>query len=123
MHADLPGHELFTATYFSDALISPTKEILQCQDDDLVLELFNLLVRTSQDFELRWHRVDISNLATPEEELERLAKPAWHAQWNLPSYDDNSLVVIPGSHKRTRRESSEVLAFSRKIFQANYTWS
>ncbi|KIW10587.1 hypothetical protein PV08_11551 [Exophiala spinifera] len=102
MHPAMLEHDLFTATYFSDALINPTKELLQCGDDELVMELFNLLVRPDHDFELRWHRDDISEKATPEEELERLAKPAWHTQWNLALYDDSSLIVVPGSHRRAR---------------------
>lgn len=27
-----------------------------------------------------------------------------HAQWNLALYDDTSLVVVPGSHKRARTD-------------------
>lgn len=104
MHPSMLENDLFTATYFSDTLINPTKELLQCNDDDLVMELFNLLVRPDHDFELRWHRDDISDKATAEEELERLAKPAWHTQWNLALYDDNSLIVVPGSHVRARTE-------------------
>lgn len=104
MHPDLPGSSTFVAMYFSDAVISPTKELLQCSDDDLVMELFNLLVRPDHDFELRWHRDDIPATATPEEELERLNKPAYSAQWNLALYDDSSLIVVPGSHSRARTE-------------------
>ncbi|KAK5046596.1 hypothetical protein LTR84_007357 [Exophiala bonariae] len=105
MHPSMLDHELFTATYFSDTLINPTKELLACSDDELVMELFNLLVRPDHDFELRWHRDDISDKATPEEELERLNKPAWHTQWNLALYDDASLIVIPGSHTRARTDA------------------
>lgn len=72
------------------------------EDDDLVMELFNLLVRPDTDFELRWHRDDIPATATPDEETARLAQPAFHAQWNLPLYDDASLLVVPGSHARPR---------------------
>ncbi|KAI9738097.1 MAG: hypothetical protein M1818_005525 [Claussenomyces sp. TS43310] len=104
MHPDMPDHELFIRTYFSDALVNPAKSLLQCEDDDLVMELFNLLVRPDRDFELRWHRDDIAPEATAEEELERLAKPAWHAQWNLALYDDKSLIAVPGSHTRARTD-------------------
>lgn len=104
MHPSLPRNDLFTATYFSDTLINPIKELMQCENDDLVMELFNLLVAPPVDFELRWHRDDISEKATAEEELERLSKPAWHTQWNLPLYEDSSLIVVPGSHKRARTE-------------------
>lgn len=69
-----------------------------------MLELYNLLVRPDRDFELSWHRDDIPATATAEEELERLEQPAWSAQWNLALYDDQSLVVVPGSHVRARTE-------------------
>lgn len=104
MHPDLPNSKLFIATYFSSAIIDVIKELLECEDEDLVLELFNLLVRPDRDFELRWHRDDIPSTATVEEELARLKEPAWHTQWNLALYDDESLIVVPGSHVRARTE-------------------
>lgn len=105
MHPELPEHDLFTQTYFSSALIEPSKALLQCGDDELVMELFNLLVRPDHDFELRWHRDDISAEASVEEELQRLNKPAFHTQWNLALYDDPSLIAVPGSHLRARTDA------------------
>ena len=105
LHPDLPAHETFTRFYFSDAVIGPTRELLRCEDADLVMELCNLLVRPDRDFELRWHRDDIPASATAAEEVERLlGRPAYSAQWNLALYDDSSLVVVPGSHRRARTE-------------------
>ncbi|MCJ1305448.1 hypothetical protein MMC08_008262 [Hypocenomyce scalaris] len=104
MHPSLPAHEVFTASYFSDAIIGIVKELLDCEVSELVMELYNLLVRPERDFELRWHRDDIPWEASPEEELQRLGEPAWHAQWNLALYDDESLIVVPGSHSRPRTE-------------------
>ncbi|KAB5583455.1 phytanoyl-CoA dioxygenase [Coniochaeta sp. 2T2.1] len=104
LHPDLPEHETFTRFYFSDVVIGPTKELLHCADDDLVMELCNLLVRPDRDFELRWHRDDIPPTASAEEEVERLSRPAYSAQWNLALYDDASLVVVPRSHRRARTE-------------------
>lgn len=61
MHPDLPGHQLFTSTYFSDRIIETVRELMGgCAEDELVLELYNLLVRPDEDFELRWHRDDVS---------------------------------------------------------------
>ena len=102
MKPELPGHELFTETYFSEEILGIVKNLLQCEDEHLVMELFNMLVRPGKDFELRWHRDDISNTATPEEELTRLQQPAWHAQYNLALWGDDSLILVPGSHKRAR---------------------
>jgi len=104
MHPDLPNNQTFIENYFSSAIINVVKQLLECDDEDLVMELFNLLIRPDRDFELRWHRDDIPATATAEEELERLREPAWHAQWNLSLYDDDSLIVVPGSHKRARTE-------------------
>ena len=104
MHPSLPNSQTFIKNYFSDQIIDIVKELLQCGDDELVLELFNLLIRPDRDFELRWHRDDIPATATAEEEIERLREPAWHAQWNLALYDDESLIVVPGSHVRARTD-------------------
>lgn len=105
MHPDLPQSPTFVEVYFSDAVVGPTKELLQCGDDELVMELFNLLVRPDRDFELRWHRDDIPATATAAEEAERLGRPAFSTQWNLALYDDASLIAVPGSHKRARTEA------------------
>lgn len=104
MHPDLPDHELFTATYFNDKVFDVVKQLLSCGSDDLVMELYNMLIRPDTDFELRWHRDDVPPTATAEEEIERLKEPAFHAQWNMPLYDDYSLIVVPGSHSRPRTD-------------------
>jgi ectoine hydroxylase-related dioxygenase (phytanoyl-CoA dioxygenase family) len=110
MHPDMPSSQLFAESYFNDGIMDIVKELLsyggkQCTDDDLVMELYNMLVRPDDDFELRWHRDDIPATATAEEELERLVgHEAWHCQWNLALYNDRSLVVVPKSHKRARTE-------------------
>jgi hypothetical protein len=105
LNPSLPDHAIFTQNYFSSSILLVVKELLQCTDADLVMELFNLLVRPDTDFQLRWHRDDIPPSATMEQELARLAEPAWHAQWNLALYDDESLLVVPGSHARARTEA------------------
>ncbi|KAF2841736.1 phytanoyl-CoA dioxygenase [Patellaria atrata CBS 101060] len=105
MHPSMPNSALFTKSYFMDKITEPVKEIIGCEQEDLVMELYNLLVRPDKDFELKWHRDDIPAMATPEEELERLNKPAWHAQWNLALYDDKSLIAVPGSHRRARTDA------------------
>ncbi|KAL6918010.1 hypothetical protein ACHAPO_000180 [Fusarium lateritium] len=102
MNPELPGHELFTELYFSETILDIVKQLLQCQDEHLVMELFNMLVRPEKDFELRWHRDDIPAEASQEEEMERLGKHAYHAQYNFALWEDESLIVVPGSHKRAR---------------------
>lgn len=45
MHPDLPNSKIFISNYFSEPIVSVVKELLECEDEDLVMELFNLLVR------------------------------------------------------------------------------
>ena len=104
LHPKLPDHELFAASYFAPYIIAIVTGLLECSPDDLVMELYNLLIRPDQDFALRWHRDDIPPHATPDEEESRLKEPILHAQWNLALYDDESLVAVPGSHLRARSQ-------------------
>ena len=112
-------HAAFLRAYFGDEVLGPAKELMApCGDEDLVMELHNLLVRPDTDFELRWHRDDVPPEATAEEELAKLgvvpssagddpSQPhqQLHAQWNLALCDDDdSLVVVPGSHRRARTD-------------------
>ncbi|TLD28492.1 hypothetical protein PspLS_03641 [Pyricularia sp. CBS 133598] len=108
LHPDMPGRDEFVRLYFSETILGPARELMGesggqgCSDEDLVMELLNMLVRPGKAFELRWHRDDIGPDATDEEELWRLSEPAWHAQWNLALWDDDSLILVPGSHARAR---------------------
>lgn len=105
LHPDMPDNDVFAAYYFNDVIIGAVQTLLgDCNEGDLVMELFNLLCRPDKDFELKWHRDDIPATATAEEEMARLKEPAWHAQWNLALYHDTSLIVVPGSHLRSRTE-------------------
>lgn len=115
MNPDLGGHDLFAEQYFSEEVLSIVRELLQCSDDDLVMELFNMLVRPESDFELRWHRDDIPAEASAQEEMERLAKPAFHAQYNFALFDDDSLVVVPGSHTRARTDAERAAGPFEKV--------
>jgi hypothetical protein len=104
LHPELTQNNIFAQYYFNDTITGAVKQLMQCEEDDLVMELFNLLCRPDRDFALKWHRDDISADATAEEEMLRLNKPAYHAQWNLALYHDKSLIVVPGSHKRPRTD-------------------
>ncbi|KAI3324291.1 phytanoyl-CoA dioxygenase [Xylariaceae sp. AK1471] len=121
--------DIFAQSYFHDKVLEVAKALLtyeadgekgKCRDEDLVLELYNMLVRPESDFALEWHRDDIPRTASVEEEEERLGvtgmgmgtsgagsngevkKRYWNTQWNLALYPDDSLVVVPGSHVRPR---------------------
>ncbi|RDA83614.1 hypothetical protein CP532_6919 [Ophiocordyceps camponoti-leonardi (nom. inval.)] len=105
MNPALVGSDLFAELYFSDEVLVIVRQLLKCRDDDLVMELFNMLVRPDSDFELRWHRDDIPADASADEEMDRLSRPAFHAQYNFALWPDESLVVVPGSHRRPRTET------------------
>jgi ectoine hydroxylase-related dioxygenase (phytanoyl-CoA dioxygenase family) len=105
LHPLNPDHHTFAKSYFDAELLRYVAALIGCNEDDLTMELYNMLVRPDKDFSLRWHRDDVAGSATPEEELERLKKPAHHAQWNLALFDDSSLVLMPGSHKRARTDT------------------
>lgn len=104
LHPSNPDHLIFAKSYFDPELLKYVKTLIGCEEEELVMELYNMLVRPEEKFELRWHRDDIPASASPDEEMERLGKPGWHAQWNLALYDDASLIVVPGSHSRARTE-------------------
>ncbi|KAI1172086.1 phytanoyl-dioxygenase family protein [Nemania sp. FL0916] len=77
---------VFAASYFHERVLGVAKALLtyegdggdgeegveECTDDDLVLELYNMLVRPESDFELEWHRDDVPSTATPEQEAKKL---------------------------------------------------
>ncbi|KAL1986968.1 hypothetical protein VTN96DRAFT_5124 [Rasamsonia emersonii] len=120
LHPDMPGREQFAQFYFSDKVLRVVEELLEVQapesDDDpdkepLVMELFNLLVAPeTRNFELRWHRDDIPETVSPEEELKLLQSKSpqgkqSHAQYNLALCPDTSLIAVPGSHRRVRTET------------------
>ncbi|KAL0469535.1 phytanoyl-CoA dioxygenase [Neurospora intermedia] len=117
LHPDLPlpqeSKDAFIKLYFSPSILSTAKQLLPegTTDDDLVMELFNMLVRPDKDFALSWHRDDIPATASAEEEKDRLVLPATeepryhHTQWNLSLVDnDTSLVLVPKSHTRPRTD-------------------
>jgi ectoine hydroxylase-related dioxygenase (phytanoyl-CoA dioxygenase family) len=104
LHPLNPDHVIFAKSYFDKELLTYVAALIGCNEDSLTMELYNMLVRPDRDFSLRWHRDDIAPTATPVEELARLQKPGYHAQWNLALYDDSSLVLVPGSHKRARTD-------------------
>lgn len=104
LHPSMPTQDrkIFAQSYFSEPILTAVTSLLDCSRDDLVMELYNMLVRPPRDFALRWHRDDIPPTANPSAEQERLAQPMLHARWNLALYTDSSLIVVPGSHKRAR---------------------
>jgi hypothetical protein len=62
MHPDLQ-EPIFLEWYTSPLLLATICEIIGCEEDDLQLELFNLLVNPRQiPFSLSWHRDNVRYL-------------------------------------------------------------
>jgi len=114
LHPEMENRQSFAKCYFSEPILKVVEELVgvssSTDTEPLVMELFNLLVAPeTKDFELRWHRDDIPETATAEEELAQLAAKSpggrqSHAQYNLALCPDASLIVIPGSHRRARTD-------------------
>jgi hypothetical protein len=110
LHPDMWVRDVFAEVYFSDAVLDVVKDLLGgVGDEELVMELFNLLVSPAEnvDFELQWHRDDIRPDVTIEDEEKLLREKApegrqLHAQYNIALFEDKSLIVVPGSHRRVR---------------------
>ncbi|KAK2464950.1 hypothetical protein APHAL10511_003026 [Amanita phalloides] len=102
MHPDL-GESAFINWYTSDNLTKVATVLLDCKEEHLQMELFNLLINPERgNFALRWHRDDVSEKATEEDEIRALN--VWHhgVQWNTALYRDACLFIVPGSHKVQR---------------------
>ncbi|KAL4893513.1 hypothetical protein BDV59DRAFT_201700 [Aspergillus ambiguus] len=125
LHPEMPNRADFARFYFSEKVLAVAEELLGLSRDPptddgrpepLVMELFNLLVAPeTKDFELRWHRDDIPETVSAEEEAALLARKSpggkqSHAQYNLALCPDASLIVVPGSHRRVRTETERAAA-------------
>lgn len=98
MHPDLE-EPAFAEWYTSDALINVAKELLQCNEDELQMELFNLLINPLEhDFALRWHRDDVRENATAEEEVVALERWTHGVQWNTRVLSNVDLLMIYLNH-------------------------
>jgi len=110
MHPDLQ-EAAFVEWYTSPAFLGAVKELLGCEERDLQMELLNLLINpVSHDFALRWHRDDIPEDASVEEEQNGLN--SWHygVQWNTALYTDSCLFIVPGSQKIPRSDKQRELS-------------
>ncbi|KAF5347151.1 hypothetical protein D9758_011098 [Tetrapyrgos nigripes] len=116
MHPDLGSSaEVFKKWYTSDALAKAICDLLECKEQDLQMELFNLLINPeSHSFALRWHRDDIRENATEEEERQSLGKWNNGVQWNTALYEDACLFIVPGSHKTPRSPGQRALSSTQE---------
>jgi len=91
---------VFAEWYGSKEVIEMACQLMDCQPQDLQLELFNLLINPEcTPYGLRWHRDDIPVDVDPIEERERLNLSSYGIQWNTALLTDPSLYIVPGTHK------------------------
>ncbi|KAF8451949.1 hypothetical protein L210DRAFT_3383075 [Boletus edulis BED1] len=101
MHPAL-GEPVFAQWYTSEGVRTVSAALLGCDVGSLQMELFNLLINPlNHDFALRWHRDDVRENATPEEERKALASVAW----GTALYEDACLYLVPKSHKVPRTDA------------------
>ncbi|KAF8317085.1 hypothetical protein DL93DRAFT_2055855 [Clavulina sp. PMI_390] len=98
MHPDL-GESEFVRWYGSERLVKVMAHFLGCEETEVQMELFNLLINPEKhEFALRWHRDDVHEGASEEEEDTILHASHWGIQWNTALYEDECLYVVPRSH-------------------------
>ncbi|CAO1620831.1 unnamed protein product [Sympodiomycopsis kandeliae] len=110
MHPDLPHYERYQEFYSQAQFLSIAANLMECAEEELQMELFNLLINPTQHyFNLNWHRDDIKSDVDPHSEARILATNPFGIQWNAALYDDECLFIIPGTHKRVRT-NEEIIA-------------
>ncbi|KAJ1300743.1 hypothetical protein OPQ81_002386 [Rhizoctonia solani] len=114
MHPDL--HEpIFVRWYGSEGVVGAATSLLECNGDQVQMELFNLLINPDRHtFALRWHRDDVPETAGLEEEVAALKTKFYGVQWNTALYDDTCLFVVPGSHREPRTPEQRVLSCTQE---------
>ncbi|CAE7158397.1 unnamed protein product [Rhizoctonia solani] len=114
MHPNL--HEpVFARWYGSEGVIGAAASLLGCSEHQVQMELFNLLINPDRHtFALRWHRDDVPETASPEEEIAALQTNFFGVQWNTALYDDTCLFVVPGSHREPRTPEQRALSSTQE---------
>ncbi|CAE6453791.1 unnamed protein product [Rhizoctonia solani] len=114
MHPDL--HEpIFARWYGSEGVVGAATSLLGCEESQVQMELFNLLINPDRHaFALRWHRDDVPETAGLEEEIAALKTNFYGVQWNTALYDDACLFVVPGSHREPRTPEQRALSSTQE---------
>ena len=120
LHPSLPlrpaARAALARSYFGAAIAAVAAALMGCDAQrELVMELYNLLVDPPAEFALPWHRDDVPVTASDEEERAALdvddeggyrvpdgERARAHVQWNLALRADDSVRLVPGSHRRAR---------------------
>lgn len=111
LHPDL-DEPVFADYMATDPVLEVARDLL----GEVRLGLVNLLVNPARkDYAIEWHR-DMIRCELPKDEEEReLAKFQETLQWNTALYEDASLVILPGSHRRAATEEEREAQFRRPM--------
>ncbi|KAG8215776.1 hypothetical protein J3R82DRAFT_7680 [Butyriboletus roseoflavus] len=113
MHPAL-GEPVFARWYTSESVRNVAKALLECEAESLQMELFNLLINPlDHDFALRWHRDDVRENATAEEELKALASWSHGVQWNTRLFIPRPKITQAAEDRRTARTLVDARAAER----------
>lgn len=109
MHPEMAHTDDFRRFYSQESFVQIAAGLMHCSPEEVQMELFNLLVNPEKHhFALAWHRDDVRPDVSNDEEMIRLAQPAYGVQWNAALYDDDCLFIVPGTHTRTRTEPERI---------------
>lgn len=110
MHPDLEL-PIFREFYASPALVDLAAGLVGCDDYELQMELFNMLILPAKSsFNLSWHRDHVLHSSSHDEEEEALKISHYGVQFNAALYDDFCLWVVPHSHKTVRSDEQRRLS-------------
>ncbi len=117
LHPDL-GEGIFAEYLASSVVIDVVGDLLAIAPDsrskELQLELANMLVNPAmRDHEIGWHRDLVRGDMSPEKELVELHQRERGIQWNTALYDEACLLIIPGSHLRSKTPEERDVVFNR----------
>ncbi|KAG8735789.1 hypothetical protein FRC12_017916 [Ceratobasidium sp. 428] len=96
MHPAL-GEPAFVRWLGSDRLVGAAASLLECSEDEIQMELFNVLINPERHkFALRWHRDDVPETADLEEEIERLKMNFYGVRTHLHHTSYHQTEYRPG---------------------------
>src|SRR5438270_5479071 len=107
------GEPVFAEYLASGPVLDVAMDLL---GPSLRLSLVNLLVNPAKrEFRGEWHRDQVKQELSPEEEEALLARLQDGVQWNTALYDDACLLVVPGSHRRAATPAEREIQFRRPM--------
>ena len=112
LHPEL-GEPVFAEYMASAPVLEVATDLL---GPDLRLGLVNMLFNpTHADHAIGWHRDILRREMPPEQEVAELSRLKGSLQWNTALYDDDCLLIVPGSHLRAATPEEREILFQRPM--------